>query len=592
MKRFVSLWFPFWPVERMGRVRPEILAGDGPLVLVASAGRGIEITALNRRAQAEGLWVGQALADARAMLPGLTSLPAEMEQDAKALEALAYWCGRYGPQRNVYGDDGLWIDVTGVAHLFGGEAGLMADLVSRIEGFGITVRAGLADTLAGGHALARFSPFSQGDRFAIGQSGRLREAMRSLPVEALRLTPEAVLLLQRLGLRRVGQLYDIPRASLERRFNDVNFGRGRKAGSGSKAKSAKRKGVFASKVRSGSRGEMAARVLWRLDQALGDISEPLIPLVEPPVLSVRQSWSDPLISAEGIEAEVGELAVRLVSKLEAQGLGCRNVCLSLYRADGTVADVRAGTSMPCRDGDHLMRLLSEKFDSIDAGFGIDVAELDAVQVEPMAGTQQQLSVGAGGGGGRGSVRELSELIDRLSNRLGADSVKMLEPRESYLPERADRVCQARSVTARVAAAGQGARESLDYDEDAVGGVFVRQLPRPFLLLAPPEPIRVKLDGERCRLSSFVWRRVDHRVLLIEGPERIAPEWWRAIGQPRRRLEGTRDYYRVEVSGGARYWIFQELRDCDFEAGSELEPELEAEDQREGWFVHGLYGGAS
>ncbi len=582
MKRFVSLFFPFWPVERMGRRRPEIVAGDAPLVLVTSGRRGIEITGLNRRAEAEGLWVGQALADARAMLPGLKSLPAETAKDTEALRALAYWCGRYGPQRNVHGEDGLWIDVTGVAHLFGGEDGLINDLVNRIEAFGFTVWAGLADTFAAADGMARFAPMAKGRRFAISPTGSLSESIAPLPVDALRLTPEAVLLLQRLGLRRVGQLYDIPRASLERRFNEANFGKGKKTGAGLGApkvtRMGRRKGMFATKMRAADRRELAVRVLLRLDQVLGEISEPLAGLLEPPVLSVRQSWSDPLISTDGIEAEVGELAVGLVQKLEAQGLGCRRVQLLLYRADGTVVDVAAGTSMACRDGKHLMRLLSEKFASIDAGFGIDVAELNAVEVAPMEGAQQDLSVGQRGGGG--AKKELGELIDRLTNRLGAGSVKVLEPSESYLPERADRLWPARAV---VSDEGRGGQEVAQID--GVAGVRVPQPPRPFLLLAPPEPIRVKLHEGSCRLGSFVWRRVDHQVLRLEGPERIAPEWWRGIGRPHQRLEGVRDYYRIEVQGGARYWVFQEL--CD----GNLDGDLSGDDRaREGWFLHGLYGG--
>ncbi|MCH9808362.1 MAG: DNA polymerase Y family protein [Alphaproteobacteria bacterium] len=588
MKRFVSLWFPFWPVERMRRACGEVLGEDGPLVLVASGGRGIEITALNRRAAAEGLWVGQALADARAMLPGLKSLPAETEKDTAALQALAHWCGRYGPQRNVYGDDGLWIDVTGVAHLFGGEAGLMADLVSRIEGFGITVRAGLADTFAAAYGLARFSPMAKGRCFAICETGSLREAVSSLPVEALRITPEAVLLLQRLGLRRVGQLYDIPRASLERRFRETRLGRTKKSAGGAGVRRAKHGRVFAAKGSLANKGELAARVLLRLDQALGEILEPLPPLAEPPVLSVRQSWTYPLISAEGIEAEVGGLAVRLTKKLEAQGLGARSVRLSLYRSDGRVIEIAAGTSMACRDSDHLMRLLAERFGSIDAGFGIDVAQLDAVLVEPMAGEQQRFNVGAGAGGDGGSrsgaQKALGELIDRLTSRLGADSVKVLEPRESYLPERADRLWPARAVgrhqRAR-AGEGTGGMDELDQGKRSLDGLP----PRPFLLLAPPEPIRVKLEdggAQGCgQPRSFVWRRVDQQVLRLEGPERVAPEWWREIGRSQRRPEGMRDYFRVEVKGGARYWIFQELGGEDLEAGG----------SREGWFLHGLYGGA-
>lgn len=574
MKRFVHLWLPYWPIERMRRVRPRLIADDQPLVLVTSGGRGIEITATNARAAGEGLWAGQALADARAMLPGLRSLPAEPEADATALAALAQWCGRYGPQRNVYGKSGIWIDVTGVAHLFGGEAGLLDDIVRRTEGFGVTVRAGIADTFAAAHALARFGAFGKKQRFCIVKAESAQTALAHFPVDALRLDPQAVLLLKRLGLRRIGQLYDLPRASLQRRFNDANFGRD-KGGKGGKEGRGRRK------VRG---AELAVNVLTRLDQLLGKVTEPLVPLAEPPVLNVRQSWTDPLISAEGIAAEVRTLAVRLSEQLEAQGLGCRNVRLSLYRADGTAAEVRAGTSMACRDADHLMRLLSEKFASIDAGFGIDAAEIDAVAVEPMGGRQQRLGVEQGGS--TGETRVLTELVDRLVNRLGSARVQMLEPCESYIPERAERRLPARDrIAGRRAQGCPGSERS-----GTVRWPRSPRPPRPLLLLAPPEPIRVEEDGWGGSPVSFVWRRVDHHVSRFEGPERIAPEWWREIGRPPARQARGRDYYRVEAVGGARFWIFRELpENSESEKEDAACPGAPAAGR---WFLHGLYGGVS
>ncbi len=573
MKRFVHLWFPYWPIERMRRVRPREISkdifDDGSLVLVTSGGRGIEITAVNAKAAAQGLWVGQGLADARALLPGLVSLQAEPKADAAALKALAQWCGRYGPQRNVHGDCGIWIDVTGVAHLYGGETGLLADAVRRLRGFGLTVQAGLADTPSAAYALARFAAGRGVDarRFAIIEKGCLRSELANFPVEALRLDSDAVLLLKRLGLKRIGQLYDIPRASLQRRFNETHFGRGKSARSSNGKASGARGKV--------NKGALAASVVLRLDQALGEITEPLKPLAEPSVLKVRQSWTDPLISSEGIAAEVGVLTSRLVEQLSCQGLGCRHVRLSLYRADGTAAIVEAGTSMACRDGDHLMGLLSEKFSAIDAGFGIDIAELDAVLAEPLEETQQRLGVGEGNGAEE--TRALTRLVDRLVNRLGRTKVQMLESCASHVPERAQRLNPARELVG-----GQGSNfHRCDEGEKSQSP----KPPRPFLLLSPPEPISVCEDRCGSKPASFVWRRVRNSIVRCEGPERIAPEWWRDIGRPDGREAPMRDYYRVEVQGGARFWIFHELP-VDGEAS-------EVESCGGGrWLMHGLYGGGA
>ena len=567
MKRFVSLWLPYWPIERMRRAHPQCIREDHPQVLVVSGGRGIEITAVNRRAEADGLWVGQALADARAMVPSLQSLPAQQPEDADALERLAFWCGRYGPQRNVHGETGIWIDVTGVAHLFGGEAQLMRDIVRRFEGFGVTVQAGLADTFAAAFALARFG----GRHFRISEAGSLRKTLASYPVDALRLDGQALLLLKRLGLRCVGQLYDLPRASLERRFNDTNFGRGKKG--------RRNGGKNAGGGRKAAKGEeLAAAVLLRLDQALGVAAEPMAPLAEPPVLSVRQSWTDPLISAEGLVAEVQVLAMRLTQQLEAQGLGCRSARLSLYRADGTAVDVGVGTSMACRDGEHLMRLISEKLASVDAGFGIDVAELSAVLVEPMVGIQRRLGVGQAGGEAGGKA--LAELVDRLTNRLGPGQVQLLRARESHIPERAEWRVPACDQLSSQAASG-----NLRFEDEPSADVRAAPPPRPLLLLTPPEPIEVTEEQPCGMPAAFVWRRVAHRVVNLEGPERIAPEWWRMIGRRQGQQDVGRDYYRVEATGGGHYWIFRALPAEGEDGAADMEPGV-----LQRWFVHGLYGG--
>jgi protein ImuB len=288
MKRFVSVWLPAWPIERLRRAEPKAVPDDRPFVLVATGAHGVIITAVNRRAGAEGVRVGQSLADARAALPGLLTRLAEPAQDRAALLALARWSGRYGPARNVDGEDGLWIDVTGVAHLFAdreprrkraqesAEARLLADLVRRLGMFGLTARVSLADTPGAAFALARFAPQRDG-RALIAPAGEMRAALAGKPVEGLRLDVETVILLKRLGLRRIGQLYDLPRAALARRFRTLQGAR--KAAAGSSA--------------------MADTVLTRLDQALGRVPEPQRPLAEPLVHLVRRVFSEPLVSARG-----------------------------------------------------------------------------------------------------------------------------------------------------------------------------------------------------------------------------------------------------------------------------------------------------
>ena len=264
MKRVVSIWLPSWPIFRLKRAEPTAVPSQQPFALIESGAHGVAITAVNGAAARLGIEVGTSLTDARAAHPGLVSRPAEPEKDRIALLKLARWSGRYGPNRHIDGTDGLWIDITGVAHLFGGEENLLDDLTRRLASFGVAVQAGLADTLGSAHALARFGCPPEA-AWALAPASETPEAIRFLPVEALRLDAPRILLLKRLGLRCIGQLYDIPRDSLARRFRS---------------------------------SDVASAVLVRLDQALGAMEEPRRPMQPPPVLSVARAFAEPLISSE------------------------------------------------------------------------------------------------------------------------------------------------------------------------------------------------------------------------------------------------------------------------------------------------------
>jgi protein ImuB len=535
MKRIVSVWLPLWPIERMSRAMPAAVPEDRPLALIEQAAHGIRITAVNARAAADGVRAGEALADARAAVPALLARPAEPRRDRIALLKLARWCGRYGPARNADVADGLWIDVTGSAHLFGGEERLLEDLIGRLARFGVTAQAGLADTFGAAHALARFAPprrvpgTFKGEAHwrydfatAIAPPGQSEARLAPLPIESLRLAPQTVLLLKRLGLRRIGQLYRLPRASLNRRFRSA---------------------------------EAAEAVLLRLDQALGIKSEPLTAMIEPPALYVQRAFPDPLISSAGLEAETERLAGELCASLEARGLGARRVHLSLYRSDGTVAEARAAMSFPCRTPEHMLTLLKEKLAEVDAGFGVDILALAAVQVEHRDTPQAALGVRLA----ESARSDPALLIDRLSNHLGAPRVTRLEPRASHIPERAE---------VRIPAL----RESVPQRSGAVVAFSPPAAARPPLLLSAPEPIRVIAEVPEGPPARFTWRRVERRVVRFQGPQRIAPEWWREIGGKTSR---TRDYYRIEDEGGAGYWVYREgLYGRDEEAPA--------------WFLHGLF----
>jgi protein ImuB len=488
-----------------------------PFALVAAGEKGVTLTAVNAAAAREGLGPGLGLADARARCPHLRSAEAEPENDGRALLKLARWCGRYSPSLNRDGAQGLWIDVTGAAHLFGGEASLCGDLEARLARLGFTARLGLADTLGAAWALARFA--SETDA-AIAASGETSNRLSGLAIEGLRLAPETLTLLKRLGLRRIGELRRLPRISLQRRF---------------------------------SSRELAQAVLTRLDQALGKRKEPRAPLTPPPRYLARAAFPEPLISSAGVEAALARLTQDLCGRLARELQGARQITFTAYRLDGSFAEVRAGLSAPSRTADHMVRLLGEKIQAIDAGFGIDCLTLAASAAETLPPEQGVfVTQGARAAPGR--------LIDRLSNRLGAPCVFSLEPRASHVPERAEQ-----------------RRNDAGAPDTPWAAELVPKPPRPLFLFARPEPIAVVAEIPEGPPARFTWRRVMRRIVRADGPERIAPEWWRAIGRSSPKHSRPRDYYRIEDEAGGRYWVFRE--------GLYQAQALTGVPQ---WYLHGLF----
>jgi protein ImuB len=532
MSRFVSVFLPQLPIERLRRERASSggapFPADRPCALIGNEERGLYITALNEAGESEGLSAGLGLADARAICPCLLTLPAATKKDEAALLDLARWAScRYSPTLNTDGAEGLWLDISGVPHLFGGERALLADLGRRLTHIGFTARLAVAETLGGAHALSRYAPKSSG----IVPDGEIGPALAPLPVEALRLEPEITGLLRRLGLKRIGQLYDLPRACLERRFH---------------AK------------------ETAEAVLLRIDQALGRREEPRVPLLPLPDFTARLPFPEPLITHDGVLAGLERLAEMLCGKLARAEQGCRRLALWVARADGSSTVIEAGLSAPSREPKHLLRLMQDRVEALDMGFGVDFISLAALITETLplvqtALTEAETKVGP------------EALIDRLANRLGARAVRRLFPHASHIPELA---------------------QSL---KSAFAGPSLWPQPpspkpqRPPLLFAKPEPLTVLAEIPEGPPARFTWRRVTRRVVKSEGPERIAPEWWRGLvrasdtlltrgrDESATKLARPRDYYRIEDEDGRRYWVFREGLYQERELGPPC------------WYLHGVFG---
>lgn len=500
MRRVVSVWLPDWPITvwRRGRTRAKSPEIEGaPFALVDRTGRGVVLHAVDRVArELYRLEPGQSHADARAIAPGLLSAPAEPEEEARALQALALWFERFSPLVAVdaafRGQEGLLLDMTGGAHLFGGEQPLLEEIVRRLGAAGIQAAAAIADTPGAAFALARWS----GKTTAIAPPGRTREALADLPVEALRLSDDAVRLLARFGLQRIGDLYGLPRSGLARRF----------------------------------RADDGLALVRRLDQALGAEAEPLKPERPAPDYRAWQAFAEPLLESEGVAFALPALAEALCAQLEQDGQGARVLALDAFRTDGRVVRLTAGLSAPSRTPAHLLRLLKDKgIEALDLGFGADALMLSALAAEPLAGRQAELQ----GEARLAGTEALAGLIDRLQARLGEGAVRRPEGVESHLPERSERWVPAGPSPPPAAAPPPR--------------------PRPLVMFDPPEPVEALAELPDAAPSRFTWRRAGHRVARAQGPERLAPEWWRAPSAGAR----TRDYYVVEDEAGRRFWLFRE-----------------------------------
>jgi protein ImuB len=467
------------------------------------------------------------LADARALYPQLKTAPSDPAGDLAFLEKLAVWAQRWGPWSALDPPDGVLVDVTAVAHLFGGERRLLADVECAFAKRRLAVRAAIAPTAGAAWALAHYGPRASILPSSTGEA--MMRQLADLPSAALRLDQDVLAVLRRLGLKRLGDLADITtgainrteaagRDALHRRF------RGRKSPS--------------------------ANPLIRLDQLLGRVPEPLLPVVPYHMPLVQRRLMEPLRHRSLLDQVLEDLAQDMARELEAQGQGARRLELGMWRVDGEVIVRRLELAAATRDPAHITRLFAEKLDGIEAGFGIETVRLRASWAEPFAASQGDVEEAAERHG-----TSLSACIDRLSVRLGPQAVRRPVAYASHVPERAS-IWQP-PLAPIVAPA-------------VTPGTLTIPHARPLKLLDRAEKIAVLYASPDGYPQRFRWRSRVHEVARVEGPERIAPEWWRERSTTR-----LRDYYRIEDEQGARYWIYR--------SGIAGDGRGDAPD----WFLHGL-----
>ncbi|GAB4093531.1 Y-family DNA polymerase [Flaviaesturariibacter terrae] len=387
--RYVALWFPYLATDWHCRKQPQLK--DVPFVLRAQAHNRAVVMAASPQAQRLGVRPGAVLADARALAPDLLVLDDKPGLTTQLLDRIAEWCIRFTPVASADAPDGILLDASGCAHLWGGEEKYLQEIVTRLRDRSYTVRAAMAGTVGAAWALARY-----GKGIAIAPPGRQGEALASLPVPALRLDEETTQRLHKLGLRKVKDIMAIPRSALRRRFGPL--------------------------------------LLQRLRQALGEEREWLTPFYPAEPFSERLPCLEPICTRTGIDIALQQLLQRLCARLRQEGKGLRKAIFRGYRIDGVTQGIEIGTSRPSHHEEHLFQLFSLKVGSIEPALGIELFLLEAPVVEDAEAVQDAFWKSGGGL----QDPQLAELIDRLRGKLGAGTVQRFLPAEHYWPERAFR----------------------------------------------------------------------------------------------------------------------------------------------------------
>ncbi|WP_082760322.1 Y-family DNA polymerase [Agrobacterium bohemicum] len=505
MARVVSLYFPRWPTDRIRRAGADgTPPPDKPMVVISRSGSRRTVCAADDAARKLGLRIGMPASKAQALVADLAMYDADPVGDLAALDKMALWMLRqYSPVVAVDGTDGIVIDTEGADHLQGGEELMVSGMVNRLRGVGVVTRAAVADTWGAAHAIARCTSAE----WTVVPVSETTKAVLGLPIVCLRLAPETVNSLRVLGIETVGQLSAMPRAPLTLRF-----------------------------------GPEVGR---RLDQLFGRAAEPIEPIRSPEIVEVHRPFAEPIGAAETIAKYVGRLVGQLCSELETRGLGVRRCDLIVHRVDNTIQAIRAGLAKPVRDDKRLTRLLTDRIEKIDPGFGIEKLSLVATWAEPLVERQQSSSLI------EETVVDVTPLVDILGNR--GHRIYRMTPVAGDVPERSF--------------------QRIGPMSEEKGVDWPSNWPRPSRLLARPEEIEVLAVLPDSPPRTMTWRGKRRRIVRGDGPERVFGEWWLRDAE----FHAVRDYYVVEDDSGERFWVYRAGDGVDTTTGSHR------------WFIHGIFG---
>ena len=461
--RFVSIWFHHLTTDWFSIRQPQLSLF--PFVLKTSTHGRMIVTASNSKAEMEGINRGMVLADAKAIVPDLQVQDDIPDLPEKLLTRLAEWCIRFSPRVAIDPPDGLMIDATGCSHLWGGDSDYLTDIERKLKQKGYGVRTAIADTPGVAWAVARY-----GKHPLVIPPNCHVEALLPLPPESLRLEPDAVERLHKLGLHQIRQFIRMPRPTLRRRFGP--------------------------------------HFLMRLNMALGEEIETIEPVMPSEPYQERLPCMEPIITATGIEIALRQLLETLCHRLQQEQKGLRAALFKCYRVDGKIETIDIGTHRPSHSGFHLFKLFEIKLTTIEPALGIELFVLEAPKVEDHIAEQGKMWEGAGG---LEDLR-LSELVDRLAARIGQKAIHRYVPDEHYWPERSFKP----SPTLH-----EHVENSWPLDRQ-----------RPINLLR--HPVRIEVTAPIPDYPPMLFRHEGklHMILKADGLERIEQEWWLQQGQHR------------------------------------------------------------
>jgi protein ImuB len=496
-KRFVSIWFPHLATDWFTLRKPELK--KVPFVLTTPSHGRIVITAANSLAEKNGIHAGMEFADAKALLPSLEKFDDKPNLTTQLLQRLTEWCIRFTPSAAVDPLGGIILDATGCSHLWGGDEAYLTDIIKRLSERGYYAKPAMADTIGAAWAMARFA------NLLVVEKEKQTNALLHLPSESLRLDEGIIECLHKLGLRKVKDFISMPQSALRRRFGPL--------------------------------------IIQRLNQATGLEEEFIQPVYSPEPFQERLPCPEPIVQREGIEIGLQRLLEQLCTRLQREGKGLRTAYFRCYRTDSKTVGITINTNLPSNSVNHLFHLFQMKLSTIEPDPGIELFLLEATQVEDHSPEQEEFWRESGGL----NDHRVSELIDRLSGKIGATAICRYLPDEHYWPERSF-------------------KKALSLTEQATTEWKIDR-PRPLHLLSIPERIEVTAPIPDYPPMLFRYKGKRHKILKADGPERIEQEWWIEEGE-------HRDYYAVEDEEGCRYWLF---RSGHYDA--EKKPQ---------WFLHGFF----